>query len=338
MREGDVAAPKASVIIPTWNGLELLCATLESLETQTLRAFEVIVVDNGSTDGTVERLAPIFPRVRWIRLEENRGFAAAVNVGIRASRAEIVALLNNDAVADPGWLGALVDALERYPHAGSAASRMLRFDDRTRIDSAGVQLGLYGSQIGEGEENGEEFNQEREVFAACAGAAAYRKAALHEVGLFDERYFAYFEDVDIGARLQLAGYRCVYVPAAVVYHHGSATGQRIPDRKFFLLMRNSLFVFFQFMPLRRMVVWAPVVLIWPFVRALLDGRPIRLAAHALLAFVRDLRAVVKRRRQVRLYRRISWKEFQGRLANPLTRSERPGPWSLRGPGGARSVA
>lgn len=324
-------APTASVIIPTWNGAELLAATLESLEAQTFRSFEVIVVDNGSTDGTVDRLSPRHPDVRWIRFDENRGFAAAVNAGIHASRGEIIALLNNDAEAEPGWLGALVDALERHPDAGSVASRMLRFDDRTRIDSAGVQLGLYGSQIGEGALDGEAFGEEREVFAACAGAAAYLKAALDDVGLFDERYFAYFEDVDIGARLQLAGYRCVYVPAAVVYHHGSATGQRIADRKFFLLMRNSLFVFFQFMPLRRMVPWAPAVLLWPFVRALLDGRPVRVSAHALIAFIRDLRTVVRRRLEVQRIRRISWREFHSRLAGPLTRSGRSAAWTLRKP-------
>lgn len=318
-----MAAPGASVIIPTWNGAELLAAALESLEAQTFRPFEVIVVDNGSTDGTVDRLAPAHPEVRWVRFSENRGFAAAVNAGIRAARADIVALLNNDTEAEPGWLGALVDALERHPDAGSAASRMLRFDDRSRIDSAGVQLGLYGSQIGEGAADGPTFDVERDVFAACAGAAAYRRAALEEVGLFDERYFAYFEDVDVGARLQLAGYRCVYVPEAVVYHHGSATGQRIPDRKFFLLMRNSLFVFFQNMPLRRMVPWAPAVLLWPFVRALLDRRPLRVAAHALVAFARDLPMVVRRRSEVRAFRRITWNEFHGRLAGPLTRKGSP---------------
>lgn len=311
--------PRLSVIIPTWNGAELLTAALASLERQHCRDFEILVVDNGSSDGTVERLAPAVPGVRWIRLPENRGFAAAVNAGIRAAEGEIIVLMNNDTEADPDWLGALVTALDTHPEVGSCASKMLLHMDRGRIDSAGVQLGIYASQIGHGEADGPQFAEPRHVFAACGGAAAYRRHALEAVGLFDERFFAYFEDVDLGARLQLAGYRCLYVPDAVICHRVSATARRLPGTKFYLLMRNSLFLFFQTMPFRRLVVWAPLVLIWPFIRSRLDRQPLRLAWRAVLDFLRELPTVVERRRRIERIRRISWAEFRTRLASPLAR-------------------
>lgn len=314
--------PRVSVVIPTWNGEDLLCAALESLVRQSWQDFEVVVVDNGSTDGTHEVLASEHPEVRLIELGENRGFAAAVNAGIEAAAGEIVVLMNNDTEAAPGWLEGLVMAMEANPEAGSIASRMLTFADPGRIDSAGVQLGLYASQVGEGAHDGDWFGEPREVFAACAGAAAYRRQALEEVGLLDERYFAYFEDVDLGARLQLAGWRCFYAPDAVILHHGSATSNRIPARKFYLLMRNSLFLYFQYAPARRLV-WAPAVLAWPFARAALDRQPVRVAATAVYDFLRDLPAVMARRRQVR---DGFTAEYRARLAPPLTRKGQRGPW------------
>lgn len=308
-------------MIPTWNGADLLVGALASLERQRYRDSEVLVVDNGSTDGTAERLAREYPWVRVLRFEANRGFAAAVNAGIRAARGEIVVLMNNDTEAEPSWLAALVGALDRHPEVGSVASKMMDYHDRTRIDSAGDQLGIFASRIGQGEPDGPRFSEPRYVFSACAGGAAYRRRALDDVGLFDERFFAYFEDTDWGARAQLAGYRCLYVPDAVLYHHGSVTARRVSERTFYLRMRNSLFLFFQYMPTRRLA-WAPLVLAWPFVRALLDRQPVRLAARALLDFARDLPAVVRRRRAVVRGRRVSGSEFRSRLSGPLTRSGR----------------
>jgi GT2 family glycosyltransferase len=315
--------PRVSVIIPSWNGAVLLASALESLNRQTFVDFEVVVVDNGSSDGTVEMLGRAHPAARLVELGENRGFAAAVNSGISAALGDIIVLMNNDTEAEPGWLEALVRAIDESPRAGSIASRMLAFSDPGRIDSAGVQFGLYASQIGEGAPDGAWFDEPREVFAACAGAAAYRRRALDEVGGFDERYFAYFEDVDIGARLQLAGWRCMYAPGAVIRHHGSATSNRVPGRKFYLLMRNSLILFFQYAP-RRRLVWAPAVLLWPFVRAVLDRQPLLLAWKAVYDFTEQLPAVLSRRRALR--GRFG-SEYLASLSPPLTRSGRPGPWS-----------
>lgn len=320
---GGRSDPRVSIVIPSWNGAALLAPALESLTRQTFDDFEIVVVDNGSSDGTVEMLGREHPAARLVELGENRGFAAAVNAGISAARGEIVVLMNNDTEAEPHWLEALVRAIDEDPRVGSVASRMLAFSDPPRIDSAGVQFGLYASQIGEGAPDGAWFDEPREVFAACAGAAAYRREALDQVGGLDERYFAYFEDVDLGARLQLAGWRCMYAPEAVIRHHGSATSNRIPGRKFYLLMRNSLILFFQYAP-RRRLVWAPAVLLWPFVRAFLDRQPLLLASRAVYDFARQIPTVLSRRRALRAG---FGAEYRARLAPALTRSGQSGPWS-----------
>lgn len=311
--------PRVSVIIPSWNGRDLLLSAVRSLATQSWRDFETIVVDNGSTDDTVERLATEFPDVRIVRFTENRGFAAAVNAGINAAHGDIVVLMNNDTEAATGWLEALVAALDTNPAAGVCASRMISFHDRTIIDSAGVQLGLFASNIGQGQPDGPQFAQQREVFGACAGAAAYRRRVLDEVGLFDESFFAYFEDVDLAARIQLAGHRCLYVPDAVIYHHGSATSARMPGTRFYLLMRNALTLFFRYAPPRRLL-WSPLVLAWPFVRAAMDRQPQRLALRAVRDFVMQVPHTLAARRRLSATRTISNADFQNRLASPLTRA------------------
>ncbi|MGH9341075.1 MAG: glycosyltransferase family 2 protein, partial [Acidobacteriota bacterium] len=244
----SVGRTQATIVIPTWNGLDLLRGALASLEEQAFRDFETVVVDNGSTDGTVEWLRQNRPSVRIVTFSENRGFAAAVNAGIRTAEGEILVLMNNDVEAEPAWLGALVAGLDRHSEVGVCASKMLCWADPARIDSAGDDLGLLAFSIGHGAPDSSAFREARYVFSACAGAAAYRRSVLDDVGLFDERFYAYLEDVDLGARIQMAGWRCLYVPDAVVYHRGSATADRLPSFKLRLLLRNSLFLFFQYMP------------------------------------------------------------------------------------------
>jgi GT2 family glycosyltransferase len=330
MTEGAALPPRVSVVIPTWNGRDLLLHALRSLRCQSWRDFETVVVDNGSTDDTLERVTSEFPDIRIIRLPENRGFAAGVNAGIRATAGDIVVLMNNDTEAAPTWLSALVGALDQYPAVSACASKMMDYQDRTRIDAAGVQFGLFASNIGQGQVDGPRFAEEREVFGACAGAAAYRRSVLDEVGLFDESFFAYFEDVDLGARIQLAGHRCLYVPDAVIYHRGSATSDRMADTRFYLLMRNALVLFFRYAP-RRRLLWSPVVVAWPFVRAVIDGQPQRLALRAVRDFLRQLPGIVDRRRALSTTRRISNAEFHSRLVSPLARAGRESPSIAGGP-------
>lgn len=308
---------RVAVVIPNWNGAEFLPETLDGLRRQTLHDFETILVDNASTDGSVESVRASYPEVRCIRLDENRGFAGAVNVGIEASSGEFVVLLNNDAVPEPTWLEALVAALEKDPRAGSCASRVLSYADPSVIDSAGDQLGIFPSQIGNGSKDGRKFRTAGLVLTACACAAAYRRSLFEEIGTFDERFFAYMEDVDIGLRAQFAGYDCRYVPEAVVLHHGSMTGNRLPDFKFYLHMRNALFIFFQYMPLRRMA-WAPIVLATPIIQALREKQSVVTGWRALRDFMRDLPTVLRRRRQVRRAKRLTGRALVSRLASPFS--------------------
>lgn len=309
--------PRMSVVIPTWNGADILGIALRSLERQTIRDFEVVVVDNGSTDATADLLRRQHPDVRYVRFEENRGFAAAVNAGIRAARGGILVLMNNDTEADPDWLEALGSALDANPDVGFCASRMVRYDDRTIIDSAGDKLGLLADQIGHGQPDSPWFDEPRAVLTACAGAAAYRREVFEAVGLFDEGFSSYLEDVDIGVRAQLAGFRCLYVPDARIAHIGSATSSRMGGTKLYLLLRNSLFLFFQYMPWTVLLRWGPFILVWPFAYVVRTRNPIRLAGRAVFDFARRWRAVLERRRWVRRNRRISPAQFRALLSPPV---------------------
>jgi GT2 family glycosyltransferase len=231
-----------SVVIPNWNGLDFLRIVLPSLEAQTDQDFTVTVVDNGSEDESVDWLRREWPLVNVIELPENLGFAPAVNAGIRATTAEFVALLNNDLELEPRWLEEMVATLRAHPGAGSAGGKMLRYDRRDLIDDAGNGFSWYGVGFahGKGERDNGRFDQPATVFSACAGAALYRRTALDQVGLMDEDFFAYAEDLDWGFRAWLAGYSCWYQPAAVSYHIGGATSARAGDLARFLTFRNSL--------------------------------------------------------------------------------------------------
>jgi len=215
-----------SVIIPHWNGVQHLPICLGSLRSQTYPHVEVIVADNGSTDGSLELLARDYPEVQVLALGENRGFAGACNAGMQAAQGEFVILLNNDTEADPDWLEEIVAAFERYPEAGLVASKMLLFDRRDTFHTAGDFYRVDGIPGNRGvwENDEDQYNEEEYVFNACGGSAAYRRAMLDQIGLLDEDFFFSCEDVDLAWRAQLAGWRCVYAPHAVVYHKLSATG------------------------------------------------------------------------------------------------------------------
>lgn len=223
---------RVSVIIPNWNTLKFLGPCLTSLREQTFQDFETILVDSGSTDDSLPFVAGNFPEVRILALGENRGFSGAVNAGIRASEAEFVVLLNNDTEQDPAWLAELARAAENHPEAGSFASKLLDFHDRDTLDGAGDALRKSGLpyRLGHGERDKGQFDKQVPVFGACAAAALYRREMLDDIGLFDEDFFAYCEDGDLSFRAQLAGYGCLYVPGAVVYHVGGAStgGKRSP--------------------------------------------------------------------------------------------------------------
>jgi GT2 family glycosyltransferase len=218
--------PLASVIVPNWNGILHLPVCLDALRAQTYPNVEAVLVDNGSTDGSQALVADQYPEVRLVALDHNLGLTGGNNAGFRAAAGEILISLNNDTEAEPGFVEAVVAALLDHPEAGMAAAKMRLFDRRDLLHSAGDGYALDGIPYNRGvwQRDEGQFDEPGWIFGGCGGAVAYRRAMLDEVGLFDESFFMYCEDVDLNWRAQLAGWRCWYTPEAVVYHKLSATG------------------------------------------------------------------------------------------------------------------
>ena len=240
-----------SVIIPNWNGKKFLKTCLDSLRKQTYQDIEIILVDNGSKDGSVLFTKENFPEVRILQFEENFGFSAAVNKGIRASKGEYISLLNNDTEVDPHWLQELKKGLDENPKVGFCASKIFFYDQRKRINSVGLRMGVDDSawDIGFDALDKEQYDEKQFIFGACAAAAIYRRSLFQDVGFFDEDFFIYVEDVDLSFRAQLRGYKCLYVPSAIVYHRWSATAQQNKNISGFYIERNLLFNLMKNMPL-----------------------------------------------------------------------------------------
>lgn len=244
---------RVDIIIPTYNGYQYLVHCLAALQAQTYRHCRVIVVDDASTDGTAEWVGRDRPQIDLIVLPRNSGLVTAVNAGLTHSDSEYVALLNNDTEPEPGWLAALVDALDRHPNAAAVASKMLLFDRRDTFHAAGDTYARNGRPGNRGvwQRDVGQYDREEEVFGACAGAALYRRSALDEVAriagaILDPSFFMYCEDVDLSWRLRLRGYAIIYVPAAVVYHHLSATGGGVLAS--YYVARNTLNVILKDLP------------------------------------------------------------------------------------------
>ena len=217
---------RVSVIIPHWNGRQHLDDCLTSLRKQTFIDHEVILVDNGSSDGSQAYVRSAFPEVHLLELGANRGFTGACNAGYAAAQGQIICLLNNDTEADSRWLEVLVDTFDRHPSVGIVATKMLLFDQRDHFHTAGDYYrvnGLPGNR-GVWQQDCGQYDIEEPVFSACGGAAAYRRAMLEEIGFLDDAFFFSCEDIDLAWRAHLAGWDVRYAPQAVVYHKLKASG------------------------------------------------------------------------------------------------------------------
>jgi hypothetical protein len=241
----------AGIVIPTWNGRELLRACLQALRRQSFPDFHTCVVDNGSTDGTREMLAEDFPEVKLIALPRNFGFARAVNEGIRAGAEPLVGVLNNDVVPEPGWLEALVRRAQSAPEETQWTSALLWARQPDRVESAGLGIRRDGTPVIPWRDQPLSAlpSEPTEVFGAYGGAALLRRSMLDRIGLFDERFVSFGEDVDLALRARLAGYRCLLVPSARGVHRHRATADRIPNRVAYLEYRNTVLYLVKNMPL-----------------------------------------------------------------------------------------
>ena len=240
--------PLVTVVIPTLAADARLVECLESLARQTLRDFEITVVDN-SGNGQA-RKANLPGAVHILESGRNAGFGAAINRGVEASHAPLIAVLNDDAAPHPRWLESLVDAIQRRPDAGMCASQV-RLHGEERLDSAAMLVAPDGTSKQRGHGHlPEDYPEAEEALFPSGSAALYRRAMLDEIGLFDESFFLYCEDTDLGLRARWAGWKCLYVPDAVVEHHYSHSAGRVSRLKAYFVERNRLFVVAKNFPAR----------------------------------------------------------------------------------------
>ncbi len=248
--------PQTTFVVVNWNRRSLLEECLRSIEQQTLTDFELILVDNGSTDGSLECLPQFsFASVTVIHNQENYGFGRAVNQGIRAARGRFIALVNNDVRLDPHWLQEILRGFALHERVGMCASKILLAQEPHRIDKVGHLIYLDGICYGRGhrEEDRGQYNQVEEVLWPDGAAAVYRAEVFREAGLFDEDFFAYADDADLGFRARLCGWKCFYLPTACSYHHHSASFGLYSPRKIFLVERNRIWLAIKLFPGRQLV-------------------------------------------------------------------------------------
>lgn len=252
--------PKVSVVIANYNGKHYLKDCLDSLYIQNFKDFEIILVDNDSSDGSADLVEGEYPDVILIRNPANLGFAEGTNQGIRDSKGEFILTLNNDTRLEPGFLDRILDPMEGNGRVGICASKMLFPDGR--INSTGLCISRSGAAWNRGmfQEDKGQYDHQEEVFGASAGAALYRRSMLDEIGLFDEDFFMYMEDVDLSFRARLAGWNCIYVPAAVVYHHHGGTAGYMSDMAVYYGNRNNPWVVLKNFPLRILLPSLPWII------------------------------------------------------------------------------
>jgi len=259
-------SPLVSVVVLNWNGHPVLENCLTSLYHQTYQPLEIIVVDNASTDGSVDLVRHRFPDVKLIMNEKNLGFGAGNNVGIRASQGKYIMILNNDTRLDPKCVEELERSIEKDDRYGACASKILLENEPHIIDGVGIVVCPDGLSFGKGRlENRDRYEEEEEIFFASDCACLYRREMLEDIGLYDEDFFAYADETDMGWRARLAGWKCIYSPKAIVYHHHStSTGGRISAFKAFLVERNRIWVAVKNLPVS-LIILGQFYTLWRYI-------------------------------------------------------------------------
>jgi GT2 family glycosyltransferase len=323
--------PTVSVIIPNYNGRTFLKGCIESLEAQTFSDFEIIVVDNGSDDGSVDFIKKNFPRIKTIANRKNLGFAKANNQGYEIASGRYIVTLNNDTTTGKAWLEKLVLAAEENTGTGMFASKIISMNDRGEIDSVGVNICLDGMTRGRarGEKDEGQYDADGEILLPSACAALYRRKMLDETGFFDESFFAYCEDTDLGLRGRLAGWTAMLVPDAVVYHYYSETGGKYSSFKAYLVERNHTWVLIKNFPGELLALF-PVLTVCRFLLQVyaaftkqgatgefMSGASLpdvlKLIIHAYLDTLKELPDLLKKRRAIKKIKKITRTDFYALL-------------------------
>lgn len=306
-------SPTVSIIIVNWNGAQYLPRCLDTIASQTFTDYEIIVVDNASSDHSVDDLENRLPGVRVIRLSQNVGFAAANNKGAHLARGRWLALLNNDAYPEPYWLEKILDAAKHYSEFSFFASHMMQADGEGLIDGTGDVYHVSGLAWHRNYSQHEvQANPEMgEVFSPCAAAAVYDRKAFLDVDGFDEQYVSHHEDVDLGFRLRLRGLRCLYVPDAVVEHVGSASYGKVSDLTVYHVHRNLVWCFFSNMPGHLFWIYLPAHIVANLVFLVyysLRGQG-KVIWRAKLDALRSLPLALRKRREAQKTRRVDSDEI-----------------------------
>jgi GT2 family glycosyltransferase len=315
-----VASPFLSIIVPTLNGMTWLPTLMDALSRQTFRDFEVIVVDDGSSDHTVGFLEENYPAVRVIVNRQNQGFVVSCNTGAAAARGKIIVFLNNDTEPETTWAEELARAICSHPQSGIFASKLLLFDERDKLHSAGDIMGLDGIPRNRGVwqvDNGQ-FDHNAAIFGGCGGAVAYRRELWTALGGFDEQFWMYIEDADFAFRAQLLGWEATFVPSARVYHHLSATGGGVLAS--YYVGRNTIWLIAKNMP--RTLLWRnfPRIIAAQLAIAVdalrhWRGEAARARLRGQIAGVLGLPAILRKRAKIQPLRIVD--DFE--LARKLTR-------------------
>jgi hypothetical protein len=317
--------PKASVIVINYNGKDFVIDCLRAIEGQSFKDFDAIIVDNASSDNSLEEIKKFAEEslltyhIKIIPLSINSGFAEGNLIGLCQTEAEYIALLNNDATPDKEWLKELVKAMDTHPDVGICASRMIVYGTNV-IDSAGDGYStlLKGFKRGEGE-NIEKYTKQEYIFGACAGAALYRRKMLEEIGFFDEDFFLIYEDTDLNFRVQLVGWKVIYVPTAIAYHKVRSTIGHMSDTAIYYSLRNSELIRIKNVPLGIFLRCLPsyvIGVILEFLYFSIKHRKPRLYVKAKIDAIKLFPKMLRKRRDIMKNMKVDSK-YLHRVMTPI---------------------
>jgi GT2 family glycosyltransferase len=288
-----------SVVIPNWNGEKYLAECLDSIEKQTIKA-DIVVVENNSTDSSLKILKN-YPGIKVLKQDKNLGVAGGFTAGFEyalQNNYDLIALFNNDAVADKNWLNKLVEVLQSDKQVGIATCKLIQYD-RIHIDSTGDVYSTRGLPFARGrnETDSGQYDDQTDIFAASGGASLYRTSMMKQIGLFDIDFFAYFEDVDLSFRAQLAGWKVKYVPSAIAYHRLGATSKKLGYFNNYHSIKNFWFVYIKNMPLSLFFKYLPLAIyayLRIFVSRMLRGGRIAFFKAFIVSIYLTPKMIIKR--------------------------------------------